>query len=138
MLPYILLPRYFKLIGLIFFIGGYSIHRILAPDYSSITNGMALFVQCLILLGLLFMACAKEKIEDEMIRQIRLTSLQYTVVIFVLLRLGYKLIGYLTGNESWMPQFQANFLIFLFIIIFYFQNTILPWFQQLINKNNEK
>lgn len=109
-------------------------------DYSNINDGLALSIQVLILGGLLLIACSKQKVEDEMIRHIRLNSLQYAVVIFVLLRLSYKVIGYFTGDESWMPQFQANFLITLYILIFYYQLTIRPALVQLITKTqkNEK
>lgn len=131
MLPYILLPRHFKLTGLLLFIGAYVLAYYKNPDFETVTDGAALLVQVMILTGLLFIACAKEKVEDEMIRHIRLTSLQYAVVIFVLLRLGYKVIGYLTTDESWMPHFQVNFLVMLYIAIFYFQNSIKPWLQSL-------
>ena len=131
MLPYILLPRHFKLTGLLLFIGAYIVAYYTNPDFNTVTNGPALLVQVMLLTGLLFIACAKEKVEDEMIRHIRLTSLQYAVVIFVLLRLGYKVTGYLTADESWMPHFQANFLVMLYIAIFYFQSRLKPWLHSL-------
>lgn len=140
MFPFIILPRYFKLIGILLFVGGYIYAYLAQPDYSSIADGNSLAVQCMILFGLLFVTCSKEKVEDEMISQMRLTSLQYAVIIFVLLRLSYKLIGYLTKDESWMPTHQANFLLFLYILIFHFQTLIKPALAELFSKkgNNEK
>lgn len=134
MLPFILLPRFFKLIGMAMFAGGYAWAYSAQPNFENISDGTGLAVQCLILFGLLFIACSRQKTEDEMIRHMRLTSLQYAVIVFVLLRLLCKLIGYITKDESWMPMYQANFLILLYIVIFYLQAVVKPWLTELFSK----
>jgi hypothetical protein len=140
MLPYILLPRYFKIAGLLLFVAGYTLAIVARPDFTTVADGVSLLVQCTTLLGLLLIACSRQKVEDEMIRQIRLTSLQYAVVIFVLLRVTYKVTGYITKDESWMPQFQANFLVILYIATFYYQNNVRPWLSSVFTNTgkNEK
>ena len=138
MFPFLLLPRFFKVIGIALVISGFVLGHYTKPNFDSVKDGTGLAVQCMVLFGLLFVACSRQKVEDEMIRHMRLTSLQYAVIIFVLIRFFFKLVGYYAQDESWMPQHQSNFLLMLYIGMFYMQAVVEPWVLDLVSKGGNR
>ena len=121
MLPNLLLPRYFKFIGLSLYLIGFAINFYFLPDLLDATNGTSLLIQILILLGLLLFCNSKQKYEDEFIQHCRLKSIQWAVLLFVFLRVVFKIMVYTTQDISWTPQFQVNFLLQLYLLLFYYQ-----------------
>lgn len=121
MLPSLLLPYRFKWIGLLVFATGLIIFYGLQPDLSDFKDGMGLLVQILVLIGLLLMASSRQKTEDEFIQHCRLVALQWSLLIFILLRLLYKCLAYFLEDPAWQPEgFQVNFLLLLYLALFHY------------------
>lgn len=121
MIPSLLFPRFFKWIGLCLVIAGYTTGVLLEPDFDDLSDGSGLLVQIMILAGFLFIACAREKYEDEFIKYYRLVSLQWAVLILIVLRVFYKLMAWYTADVSWTPHFQVNALLIFYLALFYYQ-----------------
>lgn len=121
MIPNLLLPRYFKFIGLSLYLIGFTINFYFQPNLLDATNGTSLLIQILILLGLLLFCNSKQKYEDEFIQHCRLKSIQWAVLLFVFLRVVFKIMVYTTQDISWTPQFQVNFLLQSYLVLFYYQ-----------------
>lgn len=139
MIQFAFLPNWFKYIGLTMLFAGYFMGFYLHPDFTTVKDGLGLFVQVLILFGFLCLIFSKQKTEDEFINHHRLISLQWAVVILILLRLGYKLIGFITKDESWMPNWQVNSLLLFYVLIFYYKVIVKDWIANLFNRTkNEK
>lgn len=138
MIPYILLPRYFKLIGVLLYALGFMLLFMLAPNLDDVTNGTGLLVQVFILFGLLCVCCSKEKCEDEFIKYYRLTSLQWAVVVFILLRLFYKTMAWVSNDVSWAPQWQVNSMLLIYLMFFYYQLYVKDFIMKLFNKESDK
>lgn len=134
MIPYILFPRFFKLIGILLYVLGFALFFIYKPNLDDVTNGLGLLIQVFILFGLLFVCCSKEKFEDEFIKYYRLTSLQWAVVVFILLRLFYKTMAWFISDISWTPQWQVNSLLLIYLVFFYYQLYIKDFFMNLFKK----
>lgn len=125
MLPSLLLPYRFKWIGLLVFATGLIILYGLQPDLSDFKDGMGLLVQILVLTGLLLMASSRQKTEDEFIQHCRLVALQWSLLIFILLRLLYKCLAYFLEDPAWQPEgFQVNFLLLLYLALFHYVAVI--------------
>lgn len=133
MIPYIQFPRYFKFIGLLFYISGFAISFYFQPNTLDSTNGMSLLIQVLVLLGLLLICCAKQTYEDEFIQHCRLKSLQWAVLLFVLLRVLFKIMVWITQDVAWTPNFQVNALLQIYLMIFYYQVFLKDFFLNLFN-----
>ncbi|MES2514787.1 MAG: hypothetical protein V4580_11615 [Bacteroidota bacterium] len=133
-----LLPRYFKFIGIAFFVSGYIVGSWKKPDLSDLTDGLGLLIQVLILLGLLMFCGAKEKAEDELIKYYRLTSLQGAVILYIFLRLLYKTLAWYTGNLDWTPHWQVNSLLIFYLVFFYYQLYVRDFFANLFKSEDEK
>ena len=121
MIPFPLLPNYFKFIGLFLVLLGFSLNFYFQPNILDSTNGMSILVQISIVIGLLIICNSKQKVEDEFIQHCRLKSLQWAVLIFVLLRVTFKLLAWITKDIHWTPHFQVNFLLQTYLLLFYFQ-----------------
>lgn len=121
MIPYLLLPRYFKFIGLFFCCLGFILNFYFQPNILDSTIGVSLLIQILVLIGLLIICNSRQINEDEFIQHCRLKSLQWAVLIFVFLRVLFKIIVWLTSDTSWTPQFQVNFLLENYLVLFYYQ-----------------
>ena len=121
MIPFPLLPRYFKFIGFIIYSIGFILHYYFQPNILDSTNGISILIQLLILVGLLAICNARQIHEDEFIQHCPLKSLQYAVLIFVLLRVFFKIMVWITGDILWSPQFQVNFLLQTYLVLFYYQ-----------------
>lgn len=121
MIPYIQFPRYFKFIGLTLYFLGFGLNFYLQPNILDSTNGTSILIQVLVMLGLLSICCAKQTHEDEFIQHCRLKSLQWAVLIFVLLRVSFKIMVWVTADISWTPNFQVNALLQIYLLIFYYQ-----------------
>ena len=137
MIPYLLFPRFFKIIGLILVVIGFTIDFIKQPNVLDFTNGLGLLVQILILIGLLFICCSKQKIEDELIKYYRLTSLQWAVLILIILRVFYKTMAWAYADENWTPHWQINSLLMFYILFFYYQLYIKDVIVNLFNKTKQ-
>lgn len=131
MIPFAFLNNKFKWPGLIMAMTGYFVGFYFAPDFSTVKDGLGLFVQVLILFGSLIIIFSKQKTEDEFVNHHRLISLQWSVVILIVLRLGYKLIGFITKDESWMPNWQINSLLLFYLFIFYYKVIVKDWLMNL-------
>lgn len=121
MIPNILLPRYFKWIGLFFAIAGYGYALTYPYDVNDVAHPAGLYIQVAALVGLLLIAGARERMEDEMIRHIRLTSLQWSVFVLIGLRLLYKSVAFCTQDINWLPKWQVNSLLLFYLVLFYYQ-----------------
>lgn len=133
MIPNILLPRYFKIIGLIMVVCGYLYASTYAYDPDDVTHVGGLLIQVSVLLGYLMIAGAQEKTEDEMVRHIRLVSLQWSVFILIALRVFHKIIAFYTTDSSWLPQWQVNALLLFYLLLFYYQLYIKDFIARLLN-----
>ncbi len=135
MLPVILLPNYFKWIGALFFVSGFGINYCLEPNLDDVSNSIGLIVQILILVGLLVIACSRQKVEDELMQHYRLVALQWSLLIYIGLRLMHKLIAYSLKDESWQPDgLQVNFLLMIYLVLFHYfallKDTMLQFFKK--------
>jgi putative Mn2+ efflux pump MntP len=134
MIANFLLPRYFKLIGIVCSVSGYVMGGVMEPDLSDLTNCIGLLVQVLILVGLLMICGAKEKTEDEFIKYYRLTSLQLAVLLYIFLRLLYKTLAWYTADLAWTPHWQVNSLLLFYLVFFYYQVYIKDFIVNLLKK----
>ncbi|MBX9449560.1 MAG: hypothetical protein KL787_07565 [Taibaiella sp.] len=122
MIPNVLFPNYFKWIGLMLFIGGYSYAVSYPYDPDDVAHVQGLYIQITILAGLLFIAGAREKREDERAKYCRLTSLQWSIFLLIFLRVTMKAIAFYKQDPSWLPfEYQVNFLLVLYLLLFYYQ-----------------
>jgi len=131
-----MLPRYFKWFGLLLVIAGFGYSAVYRHSLDDVAFIGGLWIQTAILAGLLMIAGAKEKTEDEMIRHIRLTSLQWSVFLMILLRLGFKTVAFLTREVSWLPHIQINGLLMIYLVLFYYQLYVKDYLAS-INKPHE-
>jgi len=135
MIPYILFPRFFKWLGLCLVIAGFVVGGITQPNLDDVTNGLGLLIQVMILAGLLFICCAKEKTEDEFIKYYRLVSLQWAVVLLIVLRVFYKTMTWYTSDVSWTPQWQVNSLLIFYLLFFYYQLYVKEVILKIVRKD---
>jgi hypothetical protein len=120
MIPYLVLPNYCKWIGACCFVAGFVLDGVAAPDLDNLASGIGLLVQVLILFGLLLIAGAKQGIEDELVKHYRLVALQWSVAIFILVRLGFKTFAWLQQMPSTDVDFGVNFLLEVYLLLFYY------------------
>jgi hypothetical protein len=132
------LPKYCKWPGLALVASGFILNSVCEPNYDSVKDGIGLLVQVLIFTGLLTVICSKEKAEDEFIDHYRLISLQWAVITLIALRLGWKAVGFITSDESWMPKWQVNSLLFFYLIQFYYHCYVREWFSRILKRVHEK
>lgn len=122
-----LLPHYFKKVGiailLLAFIPAITIKAIninLAEAQKELLRLMTINV---FILGLLFVAWAKDKIEDELTISLRLKSMGFAfiwAVLFVVLKpFTDALFGNPLGKES--AQGLVISMLFFYLIVYYFQ-----------------
>ena len=137
MIPYILLPRFFKWIGLVMVVSGFIFASFYSYDLDDVTHSEGLMIQVSILLGYLFIAGAKQHIEDEMVRHIRLVSLQWSVFILIALRVFHKCMAFCTADSSWLPQWQVNALLLFYLALFYYQLYVKDFFAQMLNRKRQ-
>lgn len=91
-------------------------------DLDDTENWLGIAIQVSALVSLVFIAGAKEKQDDEMIKHMRLTSLLWAVLIHILLRLGFKLTAFYTKDPGWLPiGIQSNLLLIIYILLFHYQ-----------------
>lgn len=120
-------PRFFKWIGLVIFT-----ITLIIPSYDSdpdnVHDPLGLLLQISSFTGLLFMAGARLKDEDEWSQHIRLNSIQWSLLIYMAIRIGMKIAAFTTRDEDWLPtHFQINMLLIIFIVLFYSRTRILPF-----------
>jgi len=137
MIPYLLFPRFFKWLGLCLMIAGFATDALMQPNVDDPRDGLGLLIQIMILAGLLFICCAREKFEDEFIRYYRLVSLQWAVLLLIVLRVSYKVIAWYTADESWTPHFQVNALLIFYLAFFYYQLYLKDRLRSLFAKKEE-
>lgn len=118
MIPNFLFPTYFKIIGLIAFLLALAGHLIYGYFYFLLFTAVAFF-------GLFLIASSREKIEDEMIQDIRLKSLQTAVFLQVVFILGFTLIDNWRGEgfvNLPIPAVLVGILfIAVYLAVFYYQ-----------------
>lgn len=139
MIPKILFPRYFKWVGLVIYLimfiyGGYygQIHKLDDVNFST-----GLYIQLGIFIGLIMMIYAKLKVEDEMTTQIRMVSLQWAILAFIILRITFKSLAFYTKNSDFLPKYQINTLLLIYLILLYSQVYLIPWVKSKLNPNEE-
>ena len=137
MIPSLLFPRFFKWPGLLLVIAGYTMAGLLQPNFDDLSDGHALLVQIMILTGFLFISCAREKYEDEFIKYYRLVSLQWAVLILIVLRVFYKIMAWYTADAGWTPHFQVNALLIFYLALFYYQLYVKDSLLKLFGKKEE-
>jgi hypothetical protein len=137
MIPNILIPRFYKWIGLLIYAAGmvFAINYPYDPDNVNYPAG--LFLQIAILLGLLLMISARLNVEDEMTQHIRLVSLQWAILIYILIRVIYKIIAFYALDMTWLPRHQVNFLLLIYLCLFYSQVYFLPWIFSKFSRDEE-
>lgn len=136
---YFLIPRFWKWIGLIFYISTFIYATFMSKitDFDNINDIRGLLIQISILLSLLLMILSKVKIEDEWSQAKRLSSFQISFIIFILLRLGLKITAFILKDPLFLPKMQINFYLLLYLIVFYFQLYIQPYFIEYFNKDDK-
>lgn len=120
MIPYMLFPRYLKWVGLSSVIAGFVLNWQAMPDLNNLASGLGLLVQVLILIGLLLIAGSKQSIEDELVKHYRLVSLQWAVVVFIMVRLVFKTYAWIKQVPSMDVDFGVNFLLEVYLMLFYY------------------
>ena len=138
MLQFAFLNNRFKWFGLSLLLSGFILNAIAMPDLSSLKDGKGLLVQVMILFGLLIIICSKQKMEDEYINHIRLISLQWAVILLILLRLIWKTLGFIYEDESWMPQWQVNSMLQFYLLFFYYAAWLKDKLPNFIRIRSEK
>jgi hypothetical protein len=132
MIPYLLLPGYYKWVGAILVISGFVLNAYTTPDINNLASGLGLLVQVLILLGLLLFAGAKQTVEDELVKHYRLVSMQWAIVVFILARLSFKTFAWYQQIPSSDTDFGVNFLLEVYLLLFYYhqyiKHKLLGWF----------
>lgn len=85
----ILLPRFFMPIGWVIFIPALIMGALVLLDMLSSCGSISGIVNDSIIVGIalgaLFIVCSRERVEDEMTRSIRLSSLLNSIYIYVIL-----------------------------------------------------
>ena len=137
MIPFLLFPRIFKWLGLCLVVAGYVTGGLTEPNLDDPGDGLGLLVQIMILFGFLFISCAREKYEDEFIKYYRLVSLQWAVLLLIVLRVFYKTMAWYTNDEGWMPHFQVNALLILYLAFFYYQLYLKDRVMRLFGKKED-
>lgn len=137
MIPNILIPRFYKWIGLLIYAAGmvFAINYPHNPDNVNYPAG--LYLQIAILFGLVLMISARLKVEDEMTQHIRLASLQWAILLYILIRVVYKIIAFNMHDVNWLPRHQVNFLLLIYLCLFYSQVYFLPWIRSKFSKDEE-
>lgn len=120
MIPYFLFPSYCKWIGAFCVLAGFVLNGVASPDLDNLASGTGLLVQVLILFGLLLIAGSKQSIEDELVKHYRLVALQWSVAIFILVRLGFKTFAWFKQIPSTDVDFGVNFLLEVYLLLFYY------------------
>lgn len=138
MIPYLLFPRFFKWFGLGLVIAGFVTGALMQPNVDDLSDGTGLLVQVMILAGLLFISCAREKFEDEFIKYYRLVSLQWAVLLLIVLRVSYKVIAWYTADAGWTPHFQVNALLIFYLAFFYYQLYLKDRLMNVFGKRDEQ
>jgi hypothetical protein len=134
----LLFPNYFKLIGIFLYIGALTFALSYPHKPDDVMHYQGFLIQLSALAGLLFIAGASEKREDELINHYRLTSLKWSVFMLVLLRVLFKAIAFYTKDIDLLPSnLQTNFLLLLYIIIFYYQLHIKNFLIQILKLKND-
>ena len=128
------MPRFFKWIGLVMVVLGFVFASYYSFDLDDVTHSEGLMIQVSILLGYLFIAGAQQRTEDEMVRHIRLVSLQWSVFILIVLRVFHKFMAFYTGDSTWLPQWQVNALLLFYLALFYYQLYLKDFFAQMLNR----
>jgi hypothetical protein len=139
MIPQILLPRYFKWIGLVTYLCTmkYAFYYAQFHDLDDVNFSMGLYIQLGVTISLVMMIYSKLKYEDEMTKHIRLVSLQWAIIIYMLIRIGYKSMAFYFRSSDLLPSHQVNFLLLLYLLLFYSQVYFLPWIKSKFTKNEE-
>ncbi len=138
MIPYLLFPRFFKWLGLGLVIAGFATDALMQPNVDDLRDGLGLLIQIMILVGLLFICCAREKFEDEFIKYYRLVSLQWAVLLLIVLRVSYKVVAWYTADAGWTPHFQVNALLIFYLAFFYYQLYLKDRLVNLFGKKDEQ
>ncbi len=120
-------PRFFKWLGLALFIVA-LLYPNPGENIDDVNNLAGLLIQVASFTGLLFMAGARLKQEDEWSQHVRLNSIQWALLIYMTVRIGLKIIAFATKDEDWLPvDFQINMLLIIFIILFYSRARLIPF-----------
>lgn len=140
MIPQILLPRYFKWIGLIIYLS--SIFYAIAfldeiQNLNNVHDYRGYVIQIGAFVGLFLMISARLKIEDEMSSQIRTKSFQWALLIFISYQLFFMTLGFIFQDKKWFPKGAINLLLLIYLFIMYIQVYFLPWINSKFQKNEE-
>ncbi len=137
-----LLPHRFKRIGLIIAPTGFLLwiamqigwiaeisQFIGLSDSKPLNNSIAILGFFSFLFGIYTLAFSKEKIEDEMIKNVRLESFQFAALLqIVLLIIGLVWIGFMKN-----PPKDVGMMLFFIIVIFIFWITYIIRFNYIVH-----
>ncbi|HSJ01816.1 MAG TPA: hypothetical protein VK956_05150 [Verrucomicrobium sp.] len=137
MLPRLLLPRWFKWLGALVYLGTFGYVAAAQPPMDDLTSGVGLLVQCLCMVGLLMFVSAREKVEDEWIAQLRLTSLQWAVVVLIVVRLSAKTYAWVQQDPSVDVGYQMNFMLLVYVLVFHAQLYGWRWYARWKEREGE-
>jgi hypothetical protein len=114
------LPNYFKKIGLALLL--FSLLAAFLNKYLFEQEELRIVFRYSMLLGLLFISVSKEKLEDELVRQLRLQSYSLAFVLGVLYSIATPFIGYgidrLLGSEEAVVKELGDFTVLWMLLIF--------------------
>lgn len=118
------LPNYFKKIGLGLLL--VSLVAIFLNKYLFEQDGLRILFRYGMLLGLLFISISKEKLEDELIAQLRLQSYSIAFVLGVLYSLAAPFIAYgvdlLQSKEAVIKElgdFTVLWMLLIFQVVYF-------------------
>ena len=123
----VLLPRYFKLIGLIVMILAFVPATIAISMHIEMSMpAKRLFKTCTFnafILGLLFIAWSKDKVEDELTFAIRMRSMASTLIWGVLVVIISPLVDFFFNNDG--PELNVQSLVMsmllFYLLVYYWQ-----------------
>lgn len=141
MIPQVLIPRFYKWIGLALYLS-VLVYLFIEDTQSGVNfrdfqNPVSFWVQFLAFIGLFMMLSARLKHEDERTTQLRLNSFQWGTVLFILNQLKSLALCYYYETAVYLPKSGINLMLLICIIIFYFQAYCLPWIQAKLSKSEE-
>lgn len=140
MTPKILLPRYFKWLGLALYVLSIA-YTILNMDniknLNDVRNINGYLVQISVFIGLFLMISAKLRIEDEWSSYIRMISFPWALVLFISYQLFFMSLAFYYEDKSYFPKGAINLLLLIYLIIFYAQVRFIPWLKEIFTNHDK-
>ena len=117
----LLFPHWFQFIGWILFIPAIVLGILLLADFLQPTGILETVLNDIVIIGValgsMFIVCSKEKNEDEMTRQIRLSSLLNALYVYVILLVSCTV--FINGADFfWFMVVDLVLLPIIYVVLF--------------------